>query len=413
MQLIDELISDCRDAALNLKRRRTRTLLSGLGITVGVAALVAMLSIGEGARQEAEKKIATLGINTIRVENSMSRSGRDDSFVNLSAGLTVDDAVKISSWLGRLGDVGVYARADNVAMSAGPFLHPGTVIGASPDWFTAENLAMTRGRPLVPEDLNQYKKNCVIGSRIEAALHSQLGDILHAGDMICTVVGVLQPRGSLLTEGTGLSTIDFDDVVIVPLTSFPLPKVVAGRQVIDGMVVAVRSADKRDLLDTAKQIDELLSVEHRKVDDYRLVVPMKLLQESRQTQRLFSLVMGSIAGLSLLVGGIGVMNVMLANVSEQTREIGLRIAVGASRRRIINLYLWHSVLLTLGGSIAGLAGGVLLAFLIQDYAGWSVSFSILSIILGPVCAVLTGLLFGLHPAMQAAALNPAIALREA
>jgi len=412
--MIDELVSDCKDAMLSLKRRRTRTLLSGLGITVGVAALVAMLSIGEGAKQEAEKKIATLGINTIRVENSTSASGRDfDRVVNLSTGLTEDDAIKVSSWLGRLGVVGVYVRTDNVAVSAGRFVQTGTLIGGSPDWFTAENLVVRRGRLLIPEDLSQYKKNCVVGSNIYIGLHVQLDDSIRIGNMICTVIGMLQPKGSLLTEGTGLSAVDFDSAVIVPLSSFPLPKMVAGRQILDGMVIALQGADERLLLDTAKQIDEQLSVGHRHVKDYRLVVPLKLLQESQQTQRLFSLVMGSIAGLSLLVGGIGVKNVMLANVSEQTREIGLRIAVGANRRRIIYLYLWQSVLLTLSGSIIGVAGGVLLAVLIQDYAGWSVSFSILSLSLGPLCAVLTGLIFGLHPAMHAAALNPAIALREA
>jgi putative ABC transport system permease protein len=166
-------------------------------------------------------------------------------------------------------------------------------------------------------------------------------------------------------------------------------------------------------LDIADQISEYLAVRHRGVRDYSLVVPVKLLRESQQTQSLFSLVMGSIAGLSLLVGGVAVMNVMLANISEQTHEIGLRMAVGASRRRIISLYLFHSMLLSLAGGVTGLAGGIVLAMLIETYAGWSVAFSTLSLLLGPLSALVTGVIFGLHPALRAAALNPALALREA
>ncbi|MDH3452665.1 MAG: FtsX-like permease family protein, partial [Gammaproteobacteria bacterium] len=140
--------------------------------------------------------------------------------------------------------------------------------------------------------------------------------------------------------------------------------------------------------------------------------PYALLNEARDTQILFQLVMGAIAGLSLLVGGIGVMNVMLSNVAEQTREIGLRMAVGATRARIISLYLCHASLLCLAGGVVGLGLGVAAALLVQVYAGWAVAFSALGLSLGPLSAVTAGLVFGLHPALRAAALNPALALRE-
>jgi len=408
-----ELRLDCSDAWLSLCRRRNRSVLSGLGIAAGVIALVAMLSISEGAKHEAAKKIATLGINTIRVEYAgLNALRRFESAVNLSPGLTSKDAFRIKAWLGRLGEVAYFAREDDIIFSAGQRSLLGTVIGSSPSWFTVEKLVLHQGRPLIPDDLAQHRRSCVVGSKLYSALRLNLDDTIHFQDKVCIVVGVLAPKGSLLTEGTGLSAVNFDSVVIMPFTSFPFPMMIGSLHVLDGIVVALGGDAEAVILDSARKIDELLQVEHRGVLDYKLVVPVKLLRESRQTQTLFSIVMGSIAGLSLLVGGIGVMNVMLANISEQTREIGLRMAVGASRRRIIALYLWHSLLLTIASGVAGLIIGVFASVLIKSYAGWNVEFSALSLLLGPFLAVLTGLVFGLHPALRAASLNPALALRS-
>jgi len=286
------------------------------------------------------------------------------------------------------------------------------VIGSSPSWFTAEELILRMGRPLVPDDLIQHRRSCVVGSKLYSALRLTLADPIHFQDKVCTVVGVLAPKGSLLTEGTGLSAVNFDSAVIMPFTSFPFPRMVGSIHVLDGIVVALDGDTEAVILDSARKIDKLLQIEHRGVLDYKLVVPVKLLRESRQTQTLFSIVMGSIAGLSLLVGGIVVMNVMLANISEQTREIGLRMAVGANRQRIIALYLWHSLLLTVASGVAGLLIGVFVSVLIKSYVGWNVEFSALSLLLGPFLAVLTGIIFGLHPAFCAASLNPALALRS-
>jgi putative ABC transport system permease protein len=142
---------------------------------------------------------------------------------------------------------------------------------------------------------------------------------------------------------------------------------------LDGIVVVLDDRDEKSILAIAEQIKEILLVRHRGVRDFSMVVPINLLKEARESQKLFSLIMGTIAGLSLLVGGIGVMNVMLANIAEQTREIGLRMAVGASRNRIANLYLWNSILLTVSGGLWGLASGTILALAIQKYGGWDVA----------------------------------------
>ena len=409
---LNEIVLDCGDALSGFRRRKVRSLLSGLGIMIGVMALVSMLSISEGARQQAEKRIASLGINTIRVENVEADASQGGS-INLSLGLTLEDAVGLKRWLGERGSVGFFERRNVASIFAGNRREQGTVIGATPDWLALERLSLRGGRPFIDRDLEQSQRNCIIGSQLSRSLHVEVSDSIRINDTICTVTGILNPKGRLLTEGTGLSSLDFDSLVIYPSTSYPFPRVLAGKRVLDSIVIALKQSNEANTLDIAAQIDEFLSVKHRGVHDYRLVVPIKLLRESRQTQSLFSLVMGSIAGLSLLVGGIAVMNVMLANVSEQTREIGLRMAIGASRRRIINLYLCHSILLSLAGGITGLIGGVLLATLIEVYAGWSVAFSTLSLLLGPLSALFTGVIFGLHPALSAATLNPALAMREA
>lgn len=412
-QPIDTIL-DGKDAWQSLRRRPARSLLSGVGIAIGVLALVAMLSIGEGAKREALEKIATLGINTIRVEYAPPEAySADSTVINLSQGLTRTDALRIGTWLGQLGYIAYYARKDELAMLAGSRLSVGTLIGASHGWFGTENLSLREGRPLIVADIAKHRRVCVTGDDIASTLQVRLGSTIRFHNVPCNVIGILQPKGRLLTEGTGLSTLDFDNSVIMPYTSFPFGRMLGSRRLLDGLVVRLNDDSEARILSAASQVDELLHSRHRGVRDYRLVVPVSLLREARETQALFALIMGSIAGLSLLVGGIGVMNIMLANVAEQTREIGLRMAVGATKGRIVGLYLCHSMLLCFVGGVLGLSGGILTALGVEYYAQWAVAFSGFGLILGPLSALVTGLIFGLYPAFRAAALNPALALREA
>ncbi len=413
IKLYRHLLEDPADAWSGLWRRPLRSLLSSLGIGIGVTALVAMLSIGEGARKKALDKITSLGTNTLRVEQAATADqGGRNSLVNLSLGLTREDGRQIDVWLGTRGTVGTYARQDNVLVTAGTRTTIATVLGVSPDWFAAEKLTLSWGRPLSLADIRQQRNFCVIGSGIASALRVGGHITLRVDNFPTQTLSVLAPRGRLLTEGTGLSALDFDQVIIMPITTFPYTRVLAGRRMLDGLVIALKDERESVVIATAQQVRRMLLINHNEVEDFRIVVPLSLLREARETQQLFSLVMGSIAGLSLLVGGIGVMNVMLANISEQTREIGLRMAVGATRARIISLYLWNSVLLTLTGGVWGLVGGIILAMVVQYYAGWEVAFSSFSLVIAPLSAVLTGVVFGLHPAMRAASLDPAIALRD-
>lgn len=414
-EFLRQTVIDLKDAWLGLRRRRVRSILSSLGITIGVIALVAMLSISEGAKRKELRRIASLGANTIRIENAVSeaQTGIDKSILNLSQGLNMDDAIALSKWLGKEGVVAPFNRQDEVNVHSGRRFLVTTILGVDANWFAAERAALRSGRPLVQGDARQHRRVCVIGPALATELHAGAGSVIHFENAPCEVVGILQPRGRLLTEGTGLAALDFDSLVAMPLDAFPFPRELGGEPVLDGMTLAMETRDEGSVTTAAERADQRLLQRHRGVRDYRLVAPVTLLRKARETHGLFALVMGSIAGLSLLVGGIGVMNAMLANVSEQTREIGLRMAVGATPGRITSLFLWHSVLLSVSGGVIGLVVGILVAWLVQQYAGWEVALAGPALLIGPLAAVVTGVLSGLHPAMRAAKMQPALSLREA
>lgn len=406
------LILDIRDAWRNLFRRPLRSLLSGLGIGIGVAALIAMLSITEGAKRAAYLKFSSLGLQTLRIEASPIKAEQGGSTINLSQGLIYEDSVQLMEWLGGRGKVGAFVKKDAVRITVGNKTVVATVLGVSDGWFAAEGLQAMRGRILHERDVAYRENYCVIGNTLAVALQADVGSTLQMENHPATVVGVAAGKGRLLTEGTGLSSVDFDNAVILPFSSMPFARVVAGRLLLHGLVVSLDGASEKTVLFLAEQIRQIVLGSHRQVKDFHIVVPLTLLREAEDSQKVFSLIMGAIAALSLLVGGIGVMNIMLANIAEQTREIGLRMAVGASRQRIISLYLCHSILLTMTGAIWGVAVGVLVGLSIEWFAGLPVVFSWFSLLVAPTFAVIAGVMFGLHPARRAAALEPALALRD-
>ena len=407
------ILIDIYDAWFGLIRRPLRAVLSSLGIGIGVAALIAMLSISEGAKKNAIEKVNSLGTHTLRVETLVPVYQGGKSGVNLSQGLNVADGVQIAQWLGSRGKVGTYVRSDNIYLKSGVHTVSATVLGVNTNWFSAENLHLSNGRKLQREDIFLREEYCVLGASLAQDLQADLFDTVRMDNFPVTVVGIAMPKGTLLTEGTGLSALDFDTTVILPVTSMPFSRTSGGNILLDGMVISLTHLAEEEILGIADQVEQILLANHRNITDFRIVIPIKLLEEVRARQKVFSLIMGTIAGLSLLVGGIGVMNVMLANIAEQTREIGLRMAVGASKLRIISLYLWNAVLLTLSGGLWGTVAGALLSLTIENYAGWEIVVSTFSVFLAPLSAVITGIIFGIHPAIRAASLDPALALRDA
>ena len=409
---MQSFLVDIQDARRNLSRRPLRSLLSGLGIGIGVAALIAMLSITEGAKRAAFVKFSSLGLQTLRVEAIYAKKEGGDSTENLSQGILLDDVVQLQQWLGKRGNVGAFIKKENVPISFGHKTVAATVLGVNAGWFAAEDLHASDGRMLNEEDVVYQENVCVIGSALAASLQADVLSTILLGHHPSTVVGVAAIKGRLLTEGTGLSSVDFDNAVILPYPSMPFTRMAAGRPLLDGLVIKSATVLEKQVRFLAEQIHHIILDNHRQVLDFHVVVPVTLLQQAEDSQKVFSLIMSAIAALSLLVGGIGVMNIMLANIAEQTREIGLRMAVGASPARIISLYLCHSILLTMTGALWGMAAGVMVALLIQHFAGLQVAFSPFSLLIAPFFAVITGIVFGLHPARRAAFLEPAQALRD-
>ncbi|MFH0780880.1 MAG: ABC transporter permease [Pseudomonadota bacterium] len=410
--MVHLLLIDFQDAWKNLFRKPLRSLLSGLGIGIGVAALIAMLSVTEGAKMAAFKKFSSLGLHTLRIEAVASKTEEDGSFVNLSQGMNREDDAQVAEWIGARGKVGVFIKKESVSIRAGNKTIAATVIGVNAEWFAAEGVHISDGRMLDEQDIISQKNYCVIGNELASALQVDMLSMIKLENHIFTIVGVAAKKGSLLTEGTGLSAIDFDNSVFVPISAMPFSRVLAGRMLIDGLVITLNTAYEKTVRQTAEQIRNIVLDKHRQVENFRVVVPVTLLREAEDSQKVFSMIIGAIAALSLLVGGIGVMNIMLANIAEQTREIGLRMAVGASRVRITSLYLCHSILLTMSGAVWGTGIGVVGALSIGQFTGLDVVLSTFSLLVAPSFAVLTGVVFGLHPARRAASLEPALALRD-
>lgn len=404
------LKTDLFDALRSLCNRPLRSLLSSIGIGIGVAAMIAMLAISEGAGRDTLNQISSLGLHSMRLERAEAE--HPGTLGGPPAqGFSVADVAELRAWVGARGTVGAFVRQDALPVRVGERTVTATVLGVTVPWIAAEQLPLASGRLLDEYDQVAGSASCLLGANLASRLEADLLDTVIYANRPAIVVGITAPHGRLLTEGTTLSSLDFDQTIILPVSAMALKRGARGEIIFDGVVIRLKEQSEQGVLTVAEQLTTLL-LATRQPGDFQLVVPLALLQQAQQSQRLFAAIMGTIAGFSLLVGGIGVMNVMLANIAEQTREIGLRMAIGASPRRIISLYLCNASLLTLGGGLWGVGSGIAGALLIQHQVGWSVAFSPVSLLIAPLSALLAGLVFGIHPAIRAAALDPAIALRD-
>jgi len=378
-----------------------------------VAAVISMTSIGEGARREATEQIKLLGTNNIRVKQiQLTGEMREEAQRRFSRGLTYDDALLVGERLPGLVGVAPMKFLDQEVRFGGR-QGAAQVVGTTPEYQDVTNFRVGQGRFLSPFDVRDSKRVCVLGSELKQQLFGYvdpLGATLTIGQGWCRVVGVMEPKRIREGRATVIKLRNINRDVYIPITTalrrFPRTGEPEG---IDE--IAIRIADPSQLSATARAIRRILGPQHRDVEDYEVMVPEELLAQAQRTQRIFNIVMGSIAGISLLVGGIGIMNIMLANVSERTREIGVRRAIGASKRDILMQFLIETVLICLAGGTIGTLIGFGMAKGITLYAGWATAFSLVSVLIAFGTAASVGLLFGLFPARQAAELHPVQALR--
>ena len=400
----------------NLRAHKLRSLLTMLGMIFGVAAVVAMLSIGAGAQQEVMAFIEQLGVRNLIVE---AREAGDSQALQkvrlLSAGLSFKDMRVIQANLGNITAVTARKRFTPTKLLPRPIGGDMPVVyGVSPSYASIGNLRMAAGRFFDEAETTAAAPVAVIGEAAAASMFGAddpVGKYLKVNEQWLQVIGVAGPQLSVQSDIAGLPAQDRNNLVYVPLNSsiFRLEDGQSARKdEIDGIYIQMQSSN--DIPQAAALVRGILDVAHRSAGDFTIVSPAELLAEQRRTQRIFEMVMVAIASISLLVGGIGIMNIMLASVLERTREIGVRRAIGARQRDVVRQFLIETTIISLTGGVAGIITGVGLSQLIGVLAGWSTIVTTSSIVLAFGVSVVIGIVFGLYPAVRASRLDPVKAL---
>ena len=401
-----------------LLSHKLRTILTMLGVIFGVAAVIAMLSIGEGAKQEALDQIRQMGINNVIVQHwdpddEDGAEESDDRGQNLSEGLTRDDARAIRE-ICVLADIVSPQREMRVKAGVGSTSFQTMAMGTTPDYLQVLNARLSQGVFLNEEDIVQARRVCVLGSDAKRELfyfEEALGRQVKVGNQFFTVIGVLEDKGAAGGKiGGVLEVRNTDEDIYVPITTILKRfKWEASDAELTQITVKVTEADR--LQEAAHIIRGIISRRHRGIDDFKIAIPEELMRQSQSTQQIFNIVMGCIAGISLVVGGIGIMNIMLASVLERTREIGIRRALGARRQDVLAQFLVEAVMVSLLGGILGVVLGFTLTKVITLYAEWKTIVQPWTIVLAFGVSAAIGIGFGYYPARQAAGLNPIDALR--
>ena len=393
-----------RLAVRNLAVHKLRSTLSIIGVVFGVGAVTAVSAVGEGARREAIDQIGDLGIDTITIRAKPPAAG------GRGAPLRVQDAAAVKA-VGADVVAAAPVREARVAVQAAGRSADAGVVGTTADYAGAARLRISSGRFLAGLDVEERKRVAVLGASIASELFP-LGDprgqrVLVGGDWY-DVVGVAEGRAARRGRGGPIRSRDVNRAVFVPLMSLDRGSD-ARADGIDEIVLRVDDAEH-----VARSAEVVKSVVRRTSgsDAFDVIVPREILRQKERTQRIFNVVTGAIAAISLLVGGIGIMNIMLASVAERTREVGIRRAVGASRRDIAAQFLVESSLLTATGGVLGTVLGIAGSMAIQSLAGWPTALSPGMLATGLVTAAAVGLGFGFYPAWEAAHLEPMDALRR-
>ncbi len=416
MQAVPNVLPELWMGLASLAAHKLRSLLTMLGMIFGVGAVVAMLSITAGAQRETLRQIDLLGVNNIIVEaNEAVEREQLLAVRELSAGLTFRDFRALQE------------NTPNVeAMSPRKSFQPSNVlprsdqelpvlIGVLPNYPQIYSVAMLEGRFFSADDDLRSAPVCVVGENAKISLLGYgpaVGRHVKLDDVWLRVIGVMAPTATAEADIEGLESDDQNNMVVAPLNTvmrrFDEPNSYL-KDEIDGIYVRVRGS--ADPVETAGVVRAILTATHNDAGDFTVVVPAGLLAQRQSTQRIFEVVMICIAGISLLVGGIGIMNIMLATVLERTREIGVRRAIGARQRDIVRQFLIEAVLISMAGGIIGIIAGFGGSRIIAAIAGWSTVVTADSILVAFGVSVFIGLLFGIYPAVQAAKLDPIEAIR--
>ena len=399
----------------NLRAHKLRSLLTMLGMIFGVAAVVAMLSIGAGAQQQVMAVIEAMGVRNLIVEAREANSWETLQKVRkISPGLTFQDFRVIRANLGGISAATARKRFTPSKLIPKPQGDVPVVYGVSTGYLPIANLRVVHGRFFDETENEAGAPVAVLGEAVAASLFGvdePIGRHVKVNDQWFQVIGVAGSQLTVQSDVAGLPAQDRNNLIYVPLNAalFRLEDNQSQyKDEIDGIYLQLESSSS--IPAAAALLRGLLNASHGDAGDFAIVSPAELLAQQRRTQRIFEMVMVAIASISLLVGGIGIMNIMLASVMERTREIGVRRAIGARRRDVIRQFLIETTIISLAGGVMGVIVGVGLSQLIGYLAGWSTIVTTTSIVLAFVVSVAIGLIFGLYPAARAASLDPVKAL---
>jgi putative ABC transport system permease protein len=411
------LLSDIGQAAANLRAQKTRTLLTALGIVFGVGSVIGMLAIGSGAREESLRFIEQLGVRNVLIESRPATSQEEfQQRRRSSPGLSARD-VRI-----------LRANVDALeVLTARKAMHPARVLpkpsrdipelyGVEPSYSIIHSLHLAEGKFFDESDDAASSTVCVLGEGAKVSLLGYgpaIGKFVKVNDTWLEVVGVLAEQvmaGAQNSGGGGM--LDVNNIVYVPLNTMQYRYWDQGSSMkdeLDGIDIRLRG--EADSIEVAKVVTAVLNSTHHNMQDFTVTIPAALLAQQKRTQTIFTYVMVAIAAISLLVGGIGIMNIVLATVMERTREIGIRRSIGARRFDIVRQFLTESVLISVGGGLLGIAFGFFLAWLIARTAEWKTIVTTSSVVIAFGVSVAVGMIFGIYPAVKASRINPIDALR--
>jgi putative ABC transport system permease protein len=434
----ERLIANLTIAFEAVLSNRVRSILTGLGIIFGVAAVIAMLAIGNGAQKEIIDQIKLVGLNNIVIkpiiEQTEEQVSSDDPFNKeknkYSPGLTLKDKNAIAKMLPNIQAISPEIVKDTYIMNKG-IRRSAKLVGVEPPYFKLFNFELEEGTMFNEQNLIHGMPVCIIGKSIKAKFfpsENPIGKKLKCGNQWLTVMGVLEQR--IISENSikRLGIRDYNMDVYVPLktvliryenrdliTKSMLKKAdkdnttTTNYHQLDRLVLQVAETEK--LSATADIIARMLARKHFDVVDYEIEIPELLLKQQQRTNDVFNYVLGAIAGISLLVGGIGIMNIMLASVLERIKEIGLRLSIGAKKTDIVFQFMFEAIMISATGGVIGIFTGVLMAYGVSAFADIPTIISFGSIVISFGVATLIGLIFGIAPARKAAQQNPITSLR--
>jgi putative ABC transport system permease protein len=410
-----QIFADCRRGLETLMAHKLRSLLTMLGMIFGVAAVVSMMSIGAGAQQQVLAFIEQLGVRNLIVE---AREAGDfmafQKARKTSPGLTERDLRVIRANVPGIAASTARKKYAPQKLIPKPQREAPQVFGVEPAYRHIAGLSIVSGRWFDNGDASGASAVCVIGEGARTNLFgakNPIGEYVKVNEVWFRVIGMVGAQVSSQTDVAGIPAQDRNNLIYVPVSAAILrveDSYSRFKDEIDG--IYLQMDDAGDIVRTADVVRGILNASHRNTDDFSLVVPAALLAEQRRTQRIFGFVMVALASISLLVGGIGIMNIMLASVLERTREIGVRRAVGARQTDIVRQFLIETVMIAFVGGAIGLLVGVGMSRMIAVLAGWSTIVTATSILLSFVVSVSIGLTFGVYPAIRASRLDPVKAL---